>query len=65
MNNTSMPGNRGEAGRSDEATRNAERASESDRRELERTEAERGRRRTREEDLVLHDDDEAELDLPR
>lgn len=52
-----------EAGRIEEAARNAEPQSDGERQELDR--AEQGRRRAAEEDLLLHDDDEAELDLPR
>jgi hypothetical protein len=44
------------SGRSSERMRNAEESSEKDR--LERT-------RPAQDDLILHDDDEAELDLPR
>ena len=52
-----------ESGRVDEAMRNAEPRSreECDRSRTEQT----GRSRADQDDILLHDDDEAELDLPR
>ena len=53
-----------ESGRVEEAARNAEPQSGRERRERERAE-QVARRQKAEEDILLHDDDEAELDLPR
>jgi hypothetical protein len=53
-----------ESGRAPEAARNAERRSDFGRREADRGD-QPGRSRSTSEDLFLHDDDEAELELPR
>lgn len=53
-----------ESGRVEESARNAGPRPDAERQERERAE-QAARSRSADEDLVLHDDDEAELDLPR